>query len=195
MSTQRTPRRFRPELLIEVPAVIVTLVMMVHITANALLRTFAHDPIQHTLEIVQYWYVPTVAFLGFVAAQHRGQHIAADLVFELLPKVTRRFVLCAVFVICAVLCLGFARYGWNEATHALDIRKTAGVSDVPSWPSYFLVPFAFAILTVQFAIASVRAITRPEIGHVVTDIEDSTVMDQVAIDAVQHSPAADLRDK
>ncbi|GAA2853203.1 hypothetical protein GCM10010517_11020 [Streptosporangium fragile] len=173
-------RRHGVELLIEVPAVIVTFVMMIHITANALLRALANSPLPNTLEIVQYWYLPTVAFLGFVAAQYRGQHIAADLVFQMLPDVTRRYVLALVFVLCTVLSAGFAWFSWGEAVHAMQTGKTAGVSDVVAWPAYFLVPLAFASLTVQFGLASLRAVTHPEADQFIGDPDDAILLEEMA---------------
>jgi TRAP-type C4-dicarboxylate transport system permease small subunit len=155
---QETVPRFRRgvELLIEVPAVVVTFVMMVHVTANALLRTFADHPLPNTLEIVQFWYLPIIAFLGFVAAQHRGQHIAADLIYAKLPQATRPYVLAVMFVLCGLLCLGFAWFGWKEAISSYESKRTAGVSGLVAWPTYFLVPLAFGSLTVQFLVAGVR---------------------------------------
>ncbi len=173
-------RRRRLDLLIEVPAVITTFAMMVHITANALLRTFFDKPLPNTLEITQYWYLPVVAFLGFVAAQRRSQHIAADLIYERFPEVTKRYVLAVMFLLAAVVSLGFARFGWDEAVHAREIGKTAGVSDLVAWPPYFLVPLAFGSLTVQFLLAAARAVFRPEADHFVSDPDDAIVLEQMA---------------
>ncbi|MBM0124251.1 TRAP transporter small permease [Pimelobacter simplex] len=169
----------KPELLIEIPAVVVTFVMMVHITANALLRTFKDAPIENTLEITQYWYLPIIAFLGFIAAQARGQHIAADLIYERFPEVTKRYVLAVLSVLAAVVCLGFAWFGWGEAVHAKDIGKTAGVSDLAAWPPYFLVPLAFGVLVVQFLYAAVRAIVKGDTQHVVTDPDDVLLLEEL----------------
>jgi TRAP-type C4-dicarboxylate transport system permease small subunit len=176
------PKRRHPfEYLIEVPAVIVTFLMMFHITANALLRTFWNAPMPDTLEITQYWYLPIVAFLGFIAAQHRGQHIAADLIFEHLPHRVRPAVLSLMFVLCALTAAGFSWYSWPEAMHSFDIRRTAGVSDLISWPTYFLPPIAFAVLTVQFAWAAFRAVTDPSVveAPVVADLDDAVLFDEV----------------
>lgn len=171
------------ELAIEIPAVLVTFVMMVHITANAISRTFFNNPMSNTLEITQYWYLPIVAFLGFIAAQLRGQHVAADLLYERLPEVTKRFVLAAMFLLAAVVCLGFARFGWNEAVHAMDIRKTAGVSDLPAWQPYFLAPIAFASLTLQFGYAGIHALVKGvEDEGMVGEPEELLVLDQLATD-------------
>lgn len=175
----RSRRRFRPALLIEVPAVVVTFMMMVHVTANALLRTFANDPLPNTLEITQYWYLPIIAFLGFIAAQARGQHIAADLIYERFPEVAKRYVLAILSVVSAVVCLGFAWFGWGEAVHAKDIGKTAGVSDLVAWPPYFLVPICFGVMFLQFLYAAVRAVVKGDDQHVVTDPDDVLLLDEL----------------
>jgi TRAP-type C4-dicarboxylate transport system permease small subunit len=180
-STTRLRGRGRlVELLIEVPAVVITFLMMFHVTANAVMRTWFNSPIDYTLEIVEYWYLPLVAFLGFIAAQMRGQHIAADLVFEMLPSVTKRFVLAFMFALSSVTCLGFAWFGWGEAVHAMDIGKTAGVSGLIAWPTYFLVPIAFGSLTGQFLYAAVMAIRHPESDHFISDPDDAMVLDDLA---------------
>jgi TRAP-type C4-dicarboxylate transport system permease small subunit len=179
-------RRHVFEYLIEVPAVIVMFLMMFHITANAILRTFFDAPLPNTLEITQFWYLPIVAFLGFVAAQHRGQHIAADLIFERLPHVVRPYVLALMFALCALVSAGFAWFSWAEALHSYEIGRTALVSDLVSWPTYFLPPLAFGVLTVQFAWAAVRSITDPSLAEapVVGDIDDALLLDEAGTPAV-----------
>ncbi|WP_280462236.1 TRAP transporter small permease [Nocardia carnea] len=164
------PNRLR--LLIEVPAVIVLFVMMIHVTANALLRAFASSPIQNTLEITQYIYLPIIALLGFMAAQARGEHIVADLVTHYFPRPARRAVLSGGYVLALIVTAGFAWFGLEEALHARDIGQTAGVSTLVSWPVLFLVPVAFAVLTVQFGFAAVRALRGAEDE---TEDEDATV--------------------
>ncbi len=170
------------ELAIEVPAVAVTFVMMVHITANAISRTFLNDPMPNTLEITQYWYLPIVAFLGFIAAQFRGQHVAADLLYERFPQVTKRYVMFAVFAVAAILSLGFARFGWEEALHAKEIGRTAGVSDLPAWQPYFLAPIAFASLTLQFGYAAVMALLTGAEEGPAGDPDELLVLEQFAAD-------------
>lgn len=156
--THRSRWSVAADLAIEVPAVIVTFVMMVHVTLNAVLRKFFGSPLDYTLEITQYWYMPIIAFLGFMAAQRRGQHIAADLVFQMLPTVTRRFVLGLFWVVAAIVVAGLARYGWNEAEFAREIGKQAGVTPVPAWQPYYLAPLAFGVMTLQFLYAAYQVL-------------------------------------
>ena len=152
-----TRRRLRPELLLEIPAVVVLFIMMLHISANALLRTFARAPISDTLELTQYWYMPVIVFIGFVAAQMRGEHVTADLIFNHLPKRIRPYVLGVGYALVTLVCLGFTIFGWFEAVSAFEVQRVAGSSTLLGWPTYFLAPLAFAILTIQFAMVSVRS--------------------------------------
>ncbi|MEV5647112.1 TRAP transporter small permease [Nocardia sp. NPDC052254] len=161
-SSASSARPDRLRLLIEVPAVVVLFVMMIHVTANALLRTFASHPIQNTLEITQYIYLPIIALLGFMAAQSRGEHIVADLVTHYFPRRIRRAVLCAGYLLALIVMSGFAWFGLKAARHAHEIGKTAGVSTVVSWPVLYLVPLAFGVLAVQLGFAAVRAVRGAE---------------------------------
>lgn len=158
--------------LIEVPAVAVMLLMMVHIVANAVLRTLANAPIAYTLEIVQYIYLPVVALLGFVSAQHRGAHIAADVIFQLIPSSTKRPVFATIMVVSAVVSVGFAWFGLIEAMHRLEIGQTAGYSDIPTWWVYFLVPYAFTFMAGQFLFAAWLGVRVPAADVHETEPED-----------------------
>jgi len=162
-SPSASSKRTSPLLmLIEVPAVIVLFVMMIHVTANALLRAFASHPIPNTLEITQYIYLPIIALLGFMAAQARGEHIVADLVTHYFPTSVRRAVLAGGYVLAALVMFGFAWYGLEEALHAREIGRTAGVSTVVSWPVFFLIPLSFGVFGIQLCLASVRALRGAE---------------------------------
>ncbi|MGN5236737.1 TRAP transporter small permease [Rhodococcus sp. SJ-3] len=166
-------------LLIEIPAVIVLFVMMLHVTANALMRALASSPIPNTLEVTQYIYVPIIALLGFMAAQARGEHIVADLVAHYFPTRIRRAVLFFGYMLGVVVFFGFAWFGLEEALHSRDIGKTAGVSTVVAWPVYFLVPIAFGVLCVQFALAGVRALRGGEDSVDATDAEVARITDEI----------------
>jgi TRAP-type C4-dicarboxylate transport system permease small subunit len=161
-STATRRRLVGLDLLIEIPAIIITFAMMLLIAANAVLRTWFDRPIDNSLELVQYWLLPALALLGFVAAQSRSQHITTDLVYKFLPGSAQRVVLTLGFVVSAVVAVGFAWFGWSEALHNLEIRRTAGVSTLPSWPVYFLVPLSFGLLAAQWAVAAVRAMRGEE---------------------------------
>ena len=142
--------RGRGSRFVEIPAVLVLIIMAVHVVANAAMRTFWNSPIPNTLETVQYWYLPIVALLGIIAAQSRGQHLAADLAYRHLPAFGRRVFSIVGLVLCVAVCAGFAWFGLLEALEAYKIKKTAGVTRLTVWPVYFLVPVTFSYLLVQY---------------------------------------------
>lgn len=163
------------ERVIEVPAVLVVFAMMGHVTANALSRSLLDHPLPNTLEIVQYWYLPIVALLGFVAAQARGQHIAADLIYERLPVAARAWVLGFLLLVSAGVCVAVTWFSWPEALSALETRRTAGVSTVPVWPVVFLVPLVFALLALQLVAQAVQLVRgRDVVG------DDESVLEEIA---------------
>ncbi len=137
-------------------AVIVLLAMLVHVTANALMRSLLDRPIAHTLEMVEYWYMPLLTLLGFVVAQQRGQHIAADLLFERLSGGARTIVAVGGNLLGVVVCGAVTWYSFGEAQHARDIGAAAGLSDIPAWPVTYAVPLVFGALAVQFLRGALR---------------------------------------
>ena len=130
--------------------------MTVHVVANGIFRSFFGSPIEHTLEFVQYWYLPVIAMLGFLSAQLHGRHITADLLYQVLPGPVKRGVVVGSNSICAVVMCAFAWGTWHDALHRLEIRQTAGLTDVPTWPVHFLLPLTFALLASGFAAAARR---------------------------------------
>jgi hypothetical protein len=81
--------------------------------------------------------------------------------------------------------------------HSYDIRKTAGVSDLISWPTYFLPPIAFAVLAVQFGWAAFRSITDPSVAEapVVQDLDDALLLDEAGTPAPSELDKNELEKK
>lgn len=143
----------------EFPALIALFAMMLQVSYNAIARFAWNSPLAGTLEMTQFWYMPVISLIGFVAAQARKQHVHADLVFSRFPEVAKRISLLLGYGLAAVASAGFAWYGLEEANKAYEIQLTAGfTASIPVWPVTYLVPIAFAILTIQFIYASVEAL-------------------------------------
>lgn len=133
-------------------ATIALVVMMGHVIANITSRTIWRSPLPHTLEIVGYWYLPLIALAGFVWAERRGSHIQSDLVYNLLPARVRPDLHLLEALIGTGLCGAFAWFTGNQAIDMVEMKATAGASDVVVWPVGLMVPLAFAglaLLNVQ----------------------------------------------
>jgi TRAP-type C4-dicarboxylate transport system permease small subunit len=137
--------------------IIALMLMMLHVVINALSRYFFRAPLDGTQELVNYWYLPILALVGFITAHCRNEHIAVSLVLDRLNA--RNYLEYVVFgrALGILLCVGWAWFGFTEAWSAMNVGKTAGVTDVILWPMYFLIPIVFTGLTVLFGLDIVRA--------------------------------------
>jgi TRAP-type C4-dicarboxylate transport system permease small subunit len=155
------------------PSVVIVVAMLVHVNVNALMRTFANEPVRYTLEITQYWYMPALAMLAFVVAQLRNQHLVVDLVDGWVRPRTLDAIVGAGSLVSAVICAGFAWFGLGEAVFATEIGQTAGSSTLPGWPTYWFVPLCFTALTVLFGASGVRLLLRAIRPQRVAEVEAS----------------------
>ncbi|AFR49472.1 TRAP transporter small permease [Gordonia sp. KTR9] len=161
--------------LAETLAAATLILMMLHVTLNAITRSFFSAPVPNTLEITEYWYMPILALIGFVTAQARREHVSIDLLFRRIPRAAQRWVIVGSHLLSAMVFAGFAWYGASEALHAYDIELTGGVSALTIWPVWILVPVSFAVLAAQFLTTAVRSIASAEYaGQVDPDDDELT---------------------
>ncbi|WP_169797338.1 TRAP transporter small permease [Janibacter limosus] len=151
------------------------LVLMLHVVINALMRSFANQPIEGTLEYVGNWYLPTIILLGLVIAQQRKEHIEAPLVFDRMPRTMQREVQVIVNVTAILFVLFMAYYAYVEAYQSMTIRETAGVSGVPIWFMKFAAPIGFLLYGVQLLLDTVDFVR----GKVSPDEEPSFLDSQL----------------
>lgn len=131
------------------------IVMMVHIVIHALLRSVFDAPIYGTNEIVEYWYLPIVALLGIPAAQLQKQHITVTMGLERMRPSTASVFTVFACLLGALVALAFAWFGFGRALENMAIGSTADVSDIITWPVYFLVPIVFGLLAALYVLDAV----------------------------------------
>lgn len=124
--------------------------MMLHVVAHALLRFFLNSPLYGTNEIVSFWYLPVVALLGIPAAHLQKEHITVVLLVENLGRKVQNVFLVFACLLGALVSVGFAIYGFQEAMDKMSMGATAGVTDIVTWPVYFLVPLVFFVLAALY---------------------------------------------
>ncbi|MCK1801648.1 TRAP transporter small permease [Brevibacterium sp. R8603A2] len=168
--------------ILSVLTAIALIVMMLHVVAHALLRYFFNSPIYGTNEIVAYWYLPMIALLGIPAAQLQKEHITVSLVIERMSHGTAAFFKVFAFALSALVSIGFAWFGFEEALENMEMGSTAGVTDIITWPVYFLVPLVFVVLAILFIVDIVVTLRTgdPEIDlltgeHAEHDIEETVI--------------------
>ena len=126
------------------------ILMLLHVVAHALSRQFFNAPIYGTNEIVTFWYLPVIALLGIPAAQLKGEHITVSILLERLGPAGRRILGTFTCLAGALLSIGFAWYGLLKAIEYTQQGATAGVTDIITWPVYYLVPIVFVLLALLY---------------------------------------------
>lgn len=135
--------------------------MTIYIVANALSRKLLAAPFPFSVEVVQYWFMPALVCLGFIIAELRGQHVAADLLFNRFPSTGRKWLTACTSLLGAVTMAALTWFTLSEAVRANRMELVAGSTPLPIWQFYFLPPIAFAITTALLAIATIRAVRAP----------------------------------
>lgn len=146
---------------LKVVGVLAIFAVMLQTIVNVMSRQLFNQPVQHTTELVSYWYLPAMVFLGYIIAKDRDEHIDAPLLFDRLAPASQRVLRIVTDVLVVAACLLFVVFTFEEAMHGFEVRETVGATTLILWPVMFLIPVAFAGLTVQYAIDIVRALAHP----------------------------------
>ncbi|GAA4283048.1 hypothetical protein GCM10022261_05790 [Brevibacterium daeguense] len=129
---------------------IALILMMLHIVLHAVMRFSFNAPIYGTNEIVAYWWLPIVALLGIPAAQLQKEQITVTLAVDRMNHKTASIFKIFAAVLGVLVSLGFAWFGFEEAMDNMAMGSTAGVTDITTWPVYFLVPVVFVLLAILY---------------------------------------------
>jgi TRAP-type C4-dicarboxylate transport system permease small subunit len=143
---------------LSVVASIATILMMLHVVVHALSRYLFRAPFYGTNELVQFWYLPIIVLVGLVAAQLQKEHIAVTLATDKMRPTTANVFRGFANLVGILISVGFAWFGLEEALSNMRIGSTAGVTDIITWPVYFLVPIVFALFAVLLIVETVLII-------------------------------------
>lgn len=143
-------------------AAIALLLMMLLTVANAITRTFLSSPIDGANEMVAQWLLPVLVLLGIPCAQVWKEHLNVSLVVDRMNSRSLALTKLLVYGACALACAALTWFGLQEALHKMEIGATAGITDLPVWPFYFLVPLGMAFATIVFALDAVMSVRRPD---------------------------------
>ena len=134
--------------------------LMSHVLLNVLMRYGFNAPVRGTNEIVAAWYMPVIAFSGFILAQYFDRHISANIVFDQLPLRVQREVVIGGLLLCVAVCGLFAFFTLEEATHSFSInrRVITGSQSLIVWPATFAAPIAFGAICGMLAYSAWRVL-------------------------------------
>ncbi|MFA4874430.1 MAG: TRAP transporter small permease [bacterium] len=135
---------------VETLVVVYLLAMMVLVAAQVVLRNVFSSGISWA-DVASRHLVLWVAFLGAMLATRGREHIAIDALMRVIPRRARNSVRIGLDALaCAVAFL------LAKAAYAFVLtEKTSGsmlFGDIPSWVAESIIPFGFAIISLEYAI-------------------------------------------
>lgn len=121
-------------------AAVTVIVMCLHVSASALLRSLLNFTLPGTVEIVMYYYMVLVAFLPWSIAQKLGEHVTVDLLTTVLPTRALNRLQLAVdlfsIAVTGILCWALVSMALRQ-TGLGQIVET-GWFGLPVWPARWL---------------------------------------------------------
>lgn len=141
-------------------AAAMTVLMMLHITADVAGRTFFHKPITGTIEIVSAYNMAALAFLPLALIARERGHIIVELFTGWMKLRWRTLTDGFVAIITLIYTATFTWKALEIAIKKTEIReaKEAGIGFVEIWPARWVVFIGFGLMAVVIAILMVKDI-------------------------------------
>lgn len=136
--------------------------MLAHTVIEVISRTVFNAPLSGTLEIVTYWYMPLIAFIGMWLGYGKNEHISVDLLTSRLKPGAQWVLHIFVSTVMLLFLLIVVWYSTEGAITAAERGEYIGIDRVPIWPAKFIVPLSLAAFAVTLVIHTIRVIRR---GH------------------------------
>jgi len=126
-------------------------IMMFHVVLDTVLRA-AGRPMPSTMDIVSYWWVVLIAFMGLAAGERADAHLRAPVLFErIIPAHQRHWSILAV-VLGVGVTLVIAFLTLLDALEAAEIREVTGAVRTVIWPLRFVVPVCMVLYALQLLV-------------------------------------------
>ncbi|MGO1607003.1 MAG: TRAP transporter small permease, partial [Brevibacterium yomogidense] len=111
------------------------------------------------------------------------EHITVVLLVENLGRKVQNVFLVFACLMGALVSIGFMVFGFREAMDKMSMGATAGVTDIVTWPVYFLVPLVFFVLAALY-ILDIFVVARtgsPDIDVRTGEKADAEPLDETAL--------------
>ncbi|TMV14613.1 TRAP transporter small permease [Arenibacterium halophilum] len=135
-------------------AAITVIVMCLHVSASALLRSLFNVTLPGTVEIVMYYYMVLVAFLPWSMAQKLGEHVSVDMLVTVLPdRVTVVLqLLVDVFsaAVTGILCWALVSMAIRQTGFGQIVET--GWFGLPVWPARWLAALGCGAMVLVLAV-------------------------------------------
>ena len=122
--------------------------MMLHITADVVMRFLFNTPLPGTITYVANYYMLIAIFLPLAYAEHTNSHISVEIFSNKLPLCVRRHLEGLIFLGSSIICFIVTDRTWQEAMRRFNSGTSVMQADhsIITWPTYFFLPIGFSLL-------------------------------------------------
>lgn len=152
--------------ILSVIANVMVALMMLHIAVEVTSRYIFGFSVPGTLTFVSKYYLPAVVFLPLAIAERRGNHISVEVLTQLMPRPVQKGLEVVSWLLATAV---FATLAYQTLLDALK-KTRIGAFELDfghqfiTWPSYFLLPVGFAVITMVLLYKAVVTIFRTSDG-------------------------------
>lgn len=138
------------------------LAMMVHITLDVVLRSTISVSIPATQELVTRYYMIFLALLPLAWVERRKEMITVEALAGFFGPTGTRWLDALVSLVSAAIYLVLALATWDKAVeqYAIGSYVMSLNFPMPVWPTYFVLPVAFALAVIVCLVRAPLIITR-----------------------------------
>ncbi len=127
---------------------VILILMMIQVVADVIASNVFHSPIPANSVVVTHYYMVAVVFLPIALAELRDDNITVEIAYQVMPrgmqKATMYFSWTLSLVICGLLIVSLWEYAVKKfQTNAFVLEQEI---NLVTWPTYFILPFSFAIM-------------------------------------------------
>ncbi len=123
--------------------------------ANVVVRYGTNRSLAATEELLTGGFVLLTVFGAAIAAR-RGQHLAVELITDMLPAVLRRAVIVTATLLSTILLAASVWFCWQLVANQMGTGMRSYGLGMPLWWYSAALPFGFALVLIRFLQAALR---------------------------------------
>ena len=137
---------------------IATVMLMLHVGTDIVMRNLWNAPIPATWEIVTHYYMVALAFIPLAWVEKTGGMVQVEVINGMLSPRMRLLSDILVAVIAVAIYATLARVTWNAAVGRTNVGAfvMANQTRVITWPAYWLPPLGFGLAAISVALRGFR---------------------------------------
>ena len=140
--------------------------MMVHITLDIVCRFVFNTPIPGTITIVSNFYMVIAAFVPLAFAEQKEAHISVEVLTERMPAFIQKHLAGWCLLVSGIVFALLTVRNWQEAVvkHRIGASIVQGDTSIVIWPTYYVLPIGFGLMTVVLLYKFVAYLTGARSG-------------------------------